>query len=61
MADELLNGREAEDFELAAVARARQCERDRDLEQLKGLLAEYPREPVSASRPMTDVPLRPLR
>ena len=61
MADDLLNGREATDWELAAVAHGRECELKRDLEQLGGLLAEYPREPVSASRPVTDVPLRPLR
>jgi hypothetical protein len=61
MADGLLNGREATDYELAAMKHGRKCERDRDAEVVAGLLAEYPREPVSASRPMTDVPLRPLR
>ena len=57
MADELLNGREATDWELAAVAHARQCERDRDLEQLAGLLAVYPREPEPGLRPrhVTDI------
>jgi hypothetical protein len=53
--DDLLNGRPAEDWELAAVARARQCERARDLEQLGGLLAEYPRAEVPASRPVADL------
>lgn len=57
MADDLLNGREATDWELAAVARARQCERARDLELLAGLLAEYPREPGPVPRPVSDVPL----
>ena len=50
MSDGLLNGRKAEPFELAAVARARQCERERDLRQLAGLLAEYPRDPVPVPR-----------
>jgi hypothetical protein len=55
MADDLLNGREATDWELAAVAHGRECERKRDREQLAGLLAEYPREAVP--RPVTDAPL----
>jgi len=55
MADDLLNGREATDFEVAAVAHGRKCERRRDREQLKGLLAEYPRP--DAPRPMTDLVL----
>ena len=55
MADDLLNGRRAEPFELAAVGHARQCERERDLELLAGLLAEYPREPGPVSRPVTDI------
>jgi hypothetical protein len=53
VSDDLLNGREATDFELAAVAHGRQCERERDREQLKGLLAEYPREP--GPRHVTDI------
>jgi hypothetical protein len=52
MADDLLNGREATGWELAAVARARQCERDRDLELLAGLLAEYPRSEPPVARPV---------
>ena len=55
MADDLLNGRPAEDWEAAAVAYGRQCELDRDLRQLAGLLAEYPREPSPVPRPVTDV------
>lgn len=38
MADVLLNGRPAVDFELAAVERARQCELARDTELLAGVL-----------------------
>ena len=53
MADDLLNGREATDFELAAIAHARQCERERELQQLAGLLTEYPREP--GPRHVTDI------
>ena len=33
MPDDLLNGRPAADFELAAIGHARQCERDRDLQR----------------------------
>ena len=57
MADELLNGRPAEDWEAAAVAHGRECERKRGREQLKGLLAVYPREQDPVPRPVTDVPL----
>ena len=53
MSDDLLNGRPATDWELAAVDHARQCERERDLRQLAGLLAEYPREP--GPRHVTDI------
>jgi hypothetical protein len=55
MGDTLLNGRPAEDFELAAIARGRKCDLDRDKEQLKGLLAEYPREPSPVPRPVTEL------
>ena len=55
MADELLNGRAAADWELAAVAHGRECELKRDREQLAGLLAEYPREQSPVPRPVTDL------
>ena len=55
MGDELLNGREATDSELAAVAHGRQGDRDRDAEAVAGLLTEYPREQVPVPRPVTDV------
>jgi hypothetical protein len=55
MADDLLNGRPAEDWELAAVAYGRECELRRDREQLAGLLAEYPREAPPVPRPVTDL------
>jgi hypothetical protein len=55
----LLNGRPAEDFEAAAIAHGRRCELERDLRQLAGLLAEYPREPVPVPRPVTDLGLLP--
>jgi hypothetical protein len=54
VADDLLNGRKATDFELAAIARARQCERARDLEQLAGVLAAE-REEERVARPVTDI------
>jgi hypothetical protein len=57
--DTLLNGRPAEDRELAAVARGRDCDLARDLEQLAGLLAEYPREPSPVPRPVTDLAVLP--
>ena len=53
MADELLNGRKAEDFELAAIAHGRECELARDTAVVAGLIAEYPREQVPAARPVT--------
>ena len=53
--DEYLNGRLAADFEQAAIRDGRECELARDLEQLAGLLAEYPREPSPVPRPVTDV------
>ena len=55
MADELLNGREATDWELAAIAHGRKCERDRDAEVVAGLIAENPRAETVASRPLTTV------
>ena len=57
MPDDLLNGRPAKDWEAAAVAHGRQCELDRDMRALAGLLAEYPREESTVPRPVTDVPL----
>ena len=55
MGDDLLNGRTAKDWELAAVAHGRECELARDRELLAGLLAEYPREQAPVPRPVTDV------
>ena len=55
MADELLNGRKATDWELAAIARGRRCELERDAEVVAGLIAEYPRAETPASRPLTTV------
>jgi hypothetical protein len=59
VADELLNGRKATDYELAAITHGRKCERkcerDRDAEVVAGLLAEYPRAETPASRPLTTV------
>lgn len=55
MGDALLNGREAEDFEVAAIAHGRQCDLKRDKESLAGLLAEYPREPSPVLRPVTEL------
>jgi hypothetical protein len=55
MADELLNGREATDWELAAIEHGRQCELARDAEVVAGLIAEYPRD--AAPRPVTDLVL----
>jgi hypothetical protein len=57
MSDTLLNGRPAEDFELAAIARGRECDLERDMRQLAGLLAEYPRQPEPVPRPVTDLPV----
>jgi len=53
MGDVLLNGRPATDFELAAIEHGRACDLERDLRQLDGLLAEYPREP--GPRHVTDI------
>ena len=57
MSDDLLNGRAATDYELAAIEHGRRCDLERDLAQLAGLLAEYPRDEVPVPRPVTDVPL----
>jgi hypothetical protein len=59
MGDTLLNGRPAEDFEVAAIRHGRRCDLERDLRQLAGLLAEYPREPAPVPRPVTDLGLLP--
>jgi hypothetical protein len=55
MGDTLLNGREAEDFEVAAIAYGRGCDLARDAEVVAGLLAEYPREPSPVLRPVTEL------
>jgi hypothetical protein len=57
MADELLNGRPATDFEVAAMKHGRKCERDRDAKVVAGLIADYPRDSVPVPRPVTDAPL----
>ena len=53
MAEEMLNGRAATDFEADAIEHARECELKRGRELLGGLLAEYPREQAPAPRPVT--------
>ena len=55
MADELLNGRKATDYELAALAHGRKCELARNAEVVAGLIAEYPRSETPASRPLVTV------
>ena len=70
MSDDLLNGRAAEDFELAAIAHGRQCDLERDLRQLAGLLpcgrcgihghqagdcTRAVRPPERVARPVTDL------
>ena len=55
MADELLNGRKATDYELDAIGHGRRCELARDAEVVAGLIAEYPRAETPASRPLTTV------
>ncbi len=52
--DEMLNGRVPLEWELAAVEHARQCERDRDLESLAGVLTEDV-APERVPRPVADV------
>ena len=56
---ELLNGREATDFELAAIGHGRECDLARDMESLKGLIAEYPREEPPVPRPVADLAVLP--
>lgn len=53
MADVMLNGREPAGWELAALVHARQCERDRDLAQLAGVLTDT--GPAHEGRPVTDL------
>jgi hypothetical protein len=55
MGDVLLNGRPAEAWELAAIGHGRECDLERDLEQLAGPLTEYPREPERQPRHVTDI------
>lgn len=55
MGDTLLNGRPAEDFEVAAIEPGRRCDLERDLALLAGLLAEYPRDQVPVPRPAADL------
>jgi hypothetical protein len=50
----LLNGREPVEWELAAMERARQCELERDMQVLAGLLTGEPPKPA-APRPVTDI------
>jgi hypothetical protein len=52
----LLNGREPAAWELPAMERARQCELERDMAVLAGLLPD-PEEPapVHEGRPVTDI------
>ena len=57
MADDLLNGRPAENFEVAAIEHGRECDLARDLESLGGLIAESPREEPPVPRPVTDLPV----
>jgi len=57
MADELLNGRKATDWELDAIGHGRKCELDRDKRVVAGLIAEYPRSEAPVPRPVTDAPL----
>jgi hypothetical protein len=59
MGEVLLNGRVPQDWELPAMERARQCERERDERVIAGLLtgetavAPVPERP----RPVSDLPL----
>ena len=54
MGAELLNGRVPLDYELAAVAHGRRCDRERDLELLAGVLTEDVTPPPEG-RPVTDI------
>ena len=52
----LLNGRPARDFELDAIEDGHQCERDRDLAWLAGVLSTDDRRPPERPpRPVTDI------
>ena len=59
VADEMLNGRLATDFEQAAIAHGRECELERDRSVVAGLLTEYPRDAEPFPRPVTDLGLLP--
>jgi hypothetical protein len=50
----LLNGREPAARELPAMERARQCELERDMQALAGVLTGEPPKPA-APRPVTDI------
>ena len=56
MGDMLLNGRKPQDWEYAAIGRARERERDRTLEMLAGVMTDedMPR-PVPADRTVSDM------
>ena len=54
MGEVLLNGRRPLDRELPALERGRRCERERDAEQLAGLLPAEP-EPDRVPRPVADL------
>ena len=49
-----LNGRHALEWELPAVERAAECERERDARVLAGVLTAEP-APVHEGRPVTDL------
>jgi hypothetical protein len=56
MADVMLNGRVPTEWELPVIEHARRCERERDAEQLAGLLTDgVRREPDRPPRPVTDL------
>jgi hypothetical protein len=55
MSDDLLNGRPAEDWELAAIEHDRECDLARDATVVAGLIAEYPREESPVPRPVADL------
>ena len=60
MGDVMLNGRRAEDFEIAAIEHGHRCELERDQDVVAGLVAEYPREPVPVLRKTANLSLDPL-
>jgi hypothetical protein len=58
-----LNGRPALDWEKPVIARARKCERRRDLQQLAGVLSSDRRRvpdrpPKGRNRPLTDIDMQ---